>query len=113
MFSLYLAALLLLGTTGLQQEIRLSNTADLISNEQVASQFKVNSVQPLFAEINFSGLQQIVVHSVKGFEKSSSTFLKSTETHFLVKWKSAILRSISIEPGLTIAKIIFPFHFFW
>jgi hypothetical protein len=113
-FSIYLAALLLLGTTAQQlHEIRESQTSMALSNEPVAEQIKVNSLRPLIAEINFSGFQQIIIHPVKGFEKSKTTILKILEAQFIGKWKFAALSARSIEPGLSIFKIIFPSHFFW
>lgn len=112
-FSIYLAALLFPGSCAQLQEFSQSHSAKILSNEPVAEQLKVNSLRPQFAEINFSGIQQIIVHPFKGFGKNSATFLRFASTQFLIKWNSSKLRSLTIEPGLSISKIIFPTHFFW
>jgi hypothetical protein len=113
-FSIYLAALLLLGTSAHQlHEIRQHQTSMALSNEPIAEQIKVNSLRPLLAEINFSGFQQIIIHPVKGIEKNKTTFLRNQEAQLFVKWKFVTLRAITMELGLSISKIIFPSHFFW
>ncbi len=113
-FCVYLAALLLLGTAAPQfQKIGQSKDSTALSNEPIAEQLKVSSLRPLFADINFSGLQQIIIQPIKVVSKNKTAFLKQQEAQFDVKWKFATLQVFVMDFSLSISKIIFPSHFFW
>lgn len=113
-FSFYLAALILLSTSvQLLHEISKFQKESALVNEPVAEQLTVNTIRPLFAEINFSGLQQIIIHPVKSLEKNNTSFLRHIEGQLFIKWKQASLLSLVMELSLSVSKIIFPSHFFW
>lgn len=114
LFSIFLAAILLSGASVHSLSIgSTSQNYNSISQSSVADQIAANTICPLFAEHNFSGLQLIIIHPVRSIQKNVTAFLRNIEKQFSIQWKQATLRAITLELSLSVSKIIFPSHFFW